>query len=164
MHLRGPKVPSFIVKKMIAEKQLFEIVNAHLDGTSIFPVEVKIRSGNRLFVFIDGDQGVTIDDCKALNRYIESQLDRETEDYDLTVSTAGADNPLRFPRQYPRHVGRELELKLADGTVLTGKLIHCDLQNIEIEPASTKKDRKTENIVLAFSQITEARIKLSFKK
>jgi ribosome maturation factor RimP len=164
MHLRGPKVPSFIDKKMIAEKQLSEIVSAHLDGTPIFLVEATIRSGNRLFVFIDGDQGVTVDDCKALNRYIESKLDRETEDYDLTVSTAGADNPLKFPRQYHRHAGRELELKLTDGTSLTGKLIHSDLQNIEIEPASTKKERKSENIVLAFSQIEEARIKLSFKK
>ncbi len=162
--MRGPKVPSFIDIKMITESQLAGIVAQHLEGTPLFPVEISIRSGNRIFVYIDGDQGVTIEDCKSLNRHIESMLDRETEDYDLTVSTAGADQPLKFPRQYPKHAGRQLEIEKTDGTSVTGKLVSADGDGIVIEPtAKSKKEPQPVPVPLSFPEIREARVKLSFK-
>jgi len=160
---RGPKVPSFIVKNMITENQLSGMIAEHLQGSHLFPVEVSIRPGNRIFVYIDGDTGVTIDDCKALNRYLESQIDRETEDYDLTVSTSGADRPLRFPRQYPKHTGRTFEILLTDDASLSGKLISADPEGIILEPTAGKKEKQKENITISFQQIKEAKIILSFK-
>ena len=152
---------------MITEKLIEEITDEHLNGTPLFLVEVSVRSGNRVFVYIDGDTGVTVDDCKALNRHIESKIDRETEDYDLTVSTAGADSPLRYPRQYPKHTGRTFEISLTDGSQVNGKLVTASPDQIEIEPAPVKgKGRSlahTENVIIPFDQIKEARIKLAFK-
>lgn len=162
--MRGPKVPSFIDRNMITEKQLTEIISGHLRGTAIFPVDVFIKTGNRIMVFIDGDSGVTIDDCKALNRFIESQLDREAEDYDLTVSTAGADRPLKYPRQYAKHTGRELEVTAADGRQVTGILVRTDETGIELEHApKSKKEPKKENTVLTYDKIKEATVILKFK-
>jgi ribosome maturation factor RimP len=149
---------------MITEKQLSKIISEHLLGTALFLVDVFIKSGNRIMVFIDGDLGVTIDDCKALNRYIESQLDREAEDYDLTVSTAGADRPLKYPRQYPRHTGRDLEILTTDGTEVTGTLIRTGESDIELEhPLKLKKEQKKENTILRYDQIKEATVILKFK-
>lgn len=162
--MRGPKVPSFIDKNMISEKQLFNLVAGHLEGASVFPVEVLIRSGNRITVYLDGDHGVTIDDCRTLNRFLESKLDREQEDFDLTVSSAGADQPLKVSRQYPQHTGRELKVILDDGTTLQGKLVTASSEAIEIEPSTGKKELKKEHVTLAFGKIREARVVLSFKK
>jgi ribosome maturation factor RimP len=149
---------------MIAEKQLSEMITRHLEGTTLFPVDVLIRSGNRIHVFIDGDKGVTVDDCRDLSRYIESQLDRETEDYDLTVSTAGADSPLRFPRQYPKHIGREVEIRTEEGALITGTLVRADENGIELEhQVRSKKEQIKENTILKYDQVKEAKIKLSFK-
>jgi len=162
--MRGPKVPSFFDTNMITEKQLTALVTEHLEGTPFFVVDVSIRSGNRICVYIDGDQGVNIDDCKAVNRFIESSLDRETEDYDLTVSTPGANSPLRFPRQYPKHTGRELEIITTDDTAINGILVRADAEGIELEhPKKSKKEEQKPNTLLPFNQIKEAKIKLSFK-
>jgi len=162
--MRGPKVPSFFDTNMITEKQLTALVTEHLEGTPFFVVDVSIRSGNRICVYIDGDQGVNIDDCKAVNRFIESSLDRETEDYDLTVSTPGANSPLRFPRQYPKYTGRELEIITTDDTAINGILVRADAEGIELEhPKKSKKEEQKPNTLLPFNQIKEAKIKLSFK-
>ena len=151
---------------MITEKLIEKITDEHLNGTPLFRVEVSVRSGNRVFVYIDGDTGVTVEDCKALNRFIESRIDRETEDYDLTVSTAGADNPLRLPRQYPKHEGRTFEIILTDGSQVTGKLLAATPDHIEIEPVPVKVKGGAgtqPNVIITFDKIKEARIKLAFK-
>lgn len=163
--MRGPQVPSFIDKHMITEQELSGIVADYVKDKSIFPVELSVRSGNRIFVYIDGDQGVTIDECKALNRFIDSKLNRDEEDYELTVSTSGADSPLRFPRQYPKHVGRTLHIRLQDGTEVKGKLAAVAPDQIEIEPAPAGKGKPktTGNLVIAYDKIREATIELAYK-
>jgi ribosome maturation factor RimP len=148
---------------MITEKQLSGIIAEYLENKSIFPVEISIRSDNRIFVYVDGDQGVTIDDCKALSRFIESKLNRDQEDYDLTVSTAGADSPLKLQRQYPRHIGRTFEITLNDETQISGKLVSADEEAIVIESTGGKKNIQKENKTISFNQIKEAKIVLSFK-
>jgi ribosome maturation factor RimP len=149
---------------MITEKQVIEIVDAHLKGTPRFLVEVAVKPGNRISLFIDGDQGILVGDCQELTRHIESKLDRDAEDYDLTVSSAGADRPLLLPRQYRRHTGRELEVETKDGRSLAGKLIAAGDAEIEIETVPAKKEKKTERYNINYQEIKEARVKLSFKK
>jgi ribosome maturation factor RimP len=75
---------------MITKEQITTIVEDQLKGTDNFLVEVAVQTGNRLFVYIDGDNGVTVDDCNALCRHIEDQFDRDLEDFDLTVSSSGS--------------------------------------------------------------------------
>lgn len=149
---------------MITEPTIRKHLETHLEGTPLFPVEIHVRSGNRILVTIDGDQGVTIEDCKALNRFLEAALDREKEDFELTVSSSGADRPLIFPRQYPRHKGRELHLSLSDGSEVSGKLVEASEDSIVIEPSGGKKDPVREPVTIPFSSIREALIVLPFKK
>lgn len=148
---------------MITEEQIRTIVDTHYQGTDKFLVEVHVRPTNRVTVFIDGDTGISVSDCHHLNRHIESLIDRENEDYDLTVSSFGADKPLVMPRQYPRHIGRELSIRLSDDTIVTGKLIGSTDSTIEIEPKRGKKEPQKPNVTYAFSDLKQVRIILSFK-
>lgn len=148
---------------MITESQLSEIIEQSLAGSDKFLTAIKIRTGNKILVFIDGDEAVTIDDCVKLSRVIESGLDREKEDFELQVSSAGADQSLKFPRQYPKHVGRTLAVKTEEIS-RKGKLEACDQKGIWLLlPADKKKKTAEEKIFIPFSEITEAKIELTFK-
>lgn len=149
---------------MIDEKKIKKMVNSHLQGTDHFLVDLAVKPVNKIFVYIDGDHGVTIDACRELNRFLETNLDREEDDFDLTVSSAGADAPLAVLRQYPQHIGRTLEIKLTDNTSLEGKLIAVNEDVLEILPSVSKKEKQKDPVSLPFVKIKEARVKLSFKK
>lgn len=145
------------------------LAESHLAGTSLFVTSVKIGAGNQISVSIDGDEGVRIDDCVSLSRAIESALDRDREDFSLDVTSHGATAPLLFPRQYRRHIGRELSLRLTDGEKPEGKLESVGDDHVAIswearEPKPVGKGkvivRKTMEI--PFAKIAEARIKLKF--
>ncbi len=154
---------------MLDNFKLLEIIDSYLEGTPFFLVELKVKPGNRILVFIDGDQGVTIDDCVNLSRYIESKLDRNLEDYALEVSSAGADAPLKLKRQYPKHVGRTLRLKLRDNVEIKGELVEVKDNGLIIRTTEKQNALKGQKKTLTiekefpFDVILEARIELSFK-
>ena len=144
--------------------KIAELVENHLQGTDKFLVEVLIKPGNRVYVFIDGDHGVTIDDCVRVSRMLESNLDREVEDYELNVSSAGADQPLRMPRQYQKNIGRSLHIKLDEPNELRGKLLSTNDQGITILTEGDKKKKITPSeIYLDYISIVEAKVIISFK-
>lgn len=98
----------------IAEEELAE--------GSLFLVEVNITPGNEIEVVIDSDGSVDIDDCVALSRAIEERLDREEEDFELTVTSAGIGRPLRLLRQYRKLIGHPVEVVLLNGTKIIAEL------------------------------------------
>lgn len=153
---------------MITESFVRKLAEEKTEGTSLFVLEVKIRKGNRILVTIDGDQGVTIDDCVQISRYVEHKLDRETEDFELQVSSGGADQPLVLPRQYPKHTGRTIMVKMKDGNEKTGVLRIVTESEIEIEKIpekGKKKNSKPEEPlqeVLPFALIKESLIVITF--
>lgn len=148
---------------MITEAQLNELIEQGLEGTDKFLAALKIRTGNRIMVFVDGDTPVAIEDCVKLSRFIEANLDREQEDYELQVSSSGADQPLKWPRQYPKHTGRTLIVKTETGD-LKGTLEGCDQNGIWLLiPANKKKKTAEEKVFIAFSDILESKIELTFK-
>jgi ribosome maturation factor RimP len=144
--------------------KIAEYVEDFLRGTDKFLVDVLLKPGNRVYVFIDGDHGVTIDDCVRVSRMLENSLDRESEDFELNVSSAGADQPLRMPRQYPKNIGRSLHIKLADEKELKGKLMSTDENGITLltEGDKKKKIAPVETYIL-FQSIVEAKVIISFK-
>jgi ribosome maturation factor RimP len=140
------------------------LAQENLQGTDKFVVDVLVKTGNRIYVFIDGDHGVTIADCVGLSRFIESHLDRENEDFELNVSSSGADQPIRLPRQYPKNIGRSLHLKLADDQEVTGKLTAVDPAGITLDiPADKKKKIQAHTLSIGFDSIREAKVIISFK-
>jgi ribosome maturation factor RimP len=80
---------------MIDKESIVREIETALLDTDRFIVEVKVKAGNRITVLLDSDTQITIADCVAVNRHIESVFDREVEDYELTVSSSGIDQPYK---------------------------------------------------------------------
>jgi ribosome maturation factor RimP len=163
------KVPYFIENKLISNEHILNLANAHLKGSSLYVTGIKIGTGNHINLFIDGDDGVTIKDCVDLSRAIEGRLDRDKEDFALDVSSHGATTPLALPRQYKKHIGRTLEIKLNDGEKAEGNLIAMDAAGIKIEfsvrenkPIGKGKITVVKQKEIPFIEIKETKIKLKY--
>lgn len=111
---------------MIEKEFIKNIVDTALTDTSMFLVDVSINPGNVIIVEVDDDEGVSIDDCVKLSKTIESNLDREAEDFELEVGSAGLTSPLKTPRQYKKYEGSEVEVLLTKGLKLKGTLASSD--------------------------------------
>ena len=142
---------------MIEKIKILELVNNALEGTDKFLVSLKITPDNRIYIDIDGDNGVTIDDCITLSRDVESQLDRDVEDFALDVSSAGADQPLKLTRQYIKNIGRDLEAVTFDGEKVEGELMAADDAQLTLRTHASKK-RPAEDIVLQRKDVKTARV------
>jgi ribosome maturation factor RimP len=157
---------------MIGKEQIKALVLEKIQGTSLFLVDIKVSTSNKIEVFIDGDEGLAIKDCVELSRFIEKNLDRDKEDFSLVVSSPGATTPLKMARQYVKHMGRDLEIALSDGTELTGKLVEININGKEeITIETTRREPKiigkgkmtvTEKHILNLNSIKESKIKLKF--
>ena len=144
--------------------EITNLVNEKLAGTDKFLVEIFIKPIRRIFVFIDGDHGVTISDCVELSRFIESQYDRETVDFELNVSSSGADQPIRLPRQYLKNIGRSLQVKLSEDNIIAGKLEEVDEKGIILLIIGDKKKKTVpESLMIPFEEIIESKVIISFK-
>ena len=146
---------------MIEKIKILELINNALEGSDKFLVNLKITPDNRIFVDIDGDNGVNIDDCIELSRAIEGQLDRDEEDFELNVGSAGADMPLKLPRQYRRHIGRDLDVTTFDGERIEAELADCDSDGITLRTHATKK-QPSEEVRMAFADIKAAKVVIKF--
>ena len=144
--------------------EITNLVNEKLAGTDKFLVEIFIKPIRRIFVFIDGDHGVTISDCVELSRFIESQYDRETVDFELNVSSSGADQPIRMPRQYLKNIGRSLQVKLSEDNIIAGKLEEVEEKGIILLTKGDKKKKTVpESLMIPFEEIIESKVIISFK-
>ncbi len=99
---------------MIDKNSVQQVVEEWLSSRDYFLVDVQIESGNRIVVEIDHAEGVWIEDCADLSRFIEERLSRDEEDYELEVGSAGVGQPFKVKRQYEAHVGREVEVLTAE--------------------------------------------------
>ena len=111
---------------MIDKQLLEQTVTKALDNTDCFIVEIKIAPRNIITVDIDSDTGVDIDTCAAITRDIEATFDRDVEDYELEVGSAGITSPFKVIRQYEKNVGNEVEVLTRDGRKLHGTLSAVD--------------------------------------
>lgn len=149
---------------MIDKEQITAICNEALETTDRFVVEVKVKQGNVITVFIDSDTSVSIDDCAELSRHIESRLDRDVEDFELSVSSAGLDKPLLLPRQFKKYIGKEVSVKLAAANKkIVGTLTDFDDKGIVIkEKASKRKKGEAAETRYEFLEATEIKPEITF--
>ena len=129
---------------MISEQNIRNLIDQKLADTDVFLVECRVKTDNKIRVFIDSERGVTIEDCVALSRYIEGNLDREQDDFALDVSSAGLDLPLRIPRQFKKNVGRTVHVILNDGTEIKGELIEATDRDFRVLPEIPKKKKSAK--------------------
>lgn len=158
---------------MISKQKVKELAEERIKDRDerLFIVELTISSTNVIRLELDKTEGnVSIEDCMSVSRNIEHNLDREDADFELSVSSAGLDKPLRVHAQYVKNIGRDLDVKLKTKEKVTGTLISVDevgfvLQREEKQAIEGKK--KKELVVIenkiAFSDINEAKIVISFK-
>jgi len=148
---------------MINADEIRKTIEQRLEGTDKYVVEIKVRTGNNITVFLDSDTSLIVDDCVAVTRAIEAAFDREVEDYSLTVSSAGIDQPYKLLRQYVKNIGREVEVSLTDKTVFTGKLLSADAEKITVyRKIKIKKVETEETREIPFSLIIHTKEVISF--
>ena len=117
---------------MIDSKKVVEIAERHLVDSDMFVVECKVSPMGDIELLIDSDTAVRLEDCAALNRAIEAELDREVEDYSLMVASAGIGSELKQLRQYKKILGSSVEVLLKDGVKVLAKLNDASEQGIQI--------------------------------
>ncbi|WP_281846149.1 ribosome assembly cofactor RimP [Olleya namhaensis] len=147
-------------------KSLLE--EALTERQDLFLIDFSVTGDNAINIIIDGDQGVKVEDCIFVSRAIEHNIDREEHDFALEVMSAGAAAPLTLPRQYPRHVGRTLEVKTAtrhiEGALTAVSDDDFTLEWKAREPKPVGKGKvtvnKKENI--AYKDVVEAKVIIKF--
>jgi ribosome maturation factor RimP len=116
---------------------------AKTDG--LFLIEVKSAPGNKITVLLDGDKGVTIENCtavnKALYKFIEETALFGDNNFSLEVSSFGIDKPLILLRQYKKNIGRNVEAVLTDGQKEEGKLVDANEEHIKLEQKTCKGNK-----------------------
>jgi ribosome maturation factor RimP len=155
---------------MIIKEQIEKIIAPKIEEDGLFLVEIAVSSSNHISVFIDGDKGVTIDQCIALSRFIEENINRDEEDYELDVSSAGLDLPLKVQRQYLKNIGRLVDIVLKDGQKKTGKLVTANDISIDLEveknviiDGKKRKQLVTVKENINYSDIKSTKIVVSFR-
>lgn len=124
---------------MIEKNRVTDIVNAKLDGSKYYLVDVRVSKNNEIDIEIDADDGVDIDFCVELSRFVESQLDRETEDFELNVGSAGLTTPFKIKRQYEKNLGNQIEVLAADGRKHRGELVAVDGEAFKVDEKVMEK-------------------------
>ncbi len=155
---------------MIDKNELARLIEEKLASSSNYLVDVQVKPGNLIVVEIDNDETVGIDDCVELSRYIETALDRDKEDFELEVGSAGITSPLKVLRQYKKYIGKEVELLLTKGVKVTGVLKYADENGIVVvvekmvKPEGAKrKVLVEEELAYAFEEIKYTKYLLRFK-
>ena len=105
---------------MIDSKKIKALVDEWLDGKEYFFVDATVDKENKIVVEIDHKEGVWIEDCCDLSRFIEAHLNRDEEDFELEVGSAGIGQPLKVLQQYKNNIGNEVEVMMADGKKVQG--------------------------------------------
>lgn len=150
------------------EKVAGLLEDALKQNESLFLIDLSISESNQIRVIIDGDSGVSVQDCIDISRAIEHNLDREQEDFSLEVHSAGVSEPLTMVRQYKKNAGRNLKVKTATQTI-EGKLEEVNDTAIKLtwkarEPKPVGKGKVTvqKEAEIPYSDIIEAKVMIKF--
>ena len=155
---------------MIDKNVVTRIVDEWLEGKDYFLVDVTVSPDDKIVVEIDHAEGVWIDDCVELSRYIESKLNREEEDYELEVGSAGIGQPFKVLQQYYIHIGQEVEVVTRDGRKLAGILKDADEEKFtvgvekKVKLEGSKRPKLIEeDETFTYEQIKYTKYLISFK-
>ena len=122
------------------------VVGLLADQPQYFLVDLKIKPTNNIKLFLDGDQGITIEKCISINRALYKHLEESglfpNDDFSLEVSSPGLDEPLKLHRQYLKNKGRLVEILLKDGRKIEGKLLEANETDLVVEETKGKNKKK----------------------
>jgi ribosome maturation factor RimP len=163
----GTKVPYFIIIhwNMIDKVKIENLVKEFISGTDLFLVAVKVSSSGKITVLADKNEGITIDECVSISRFIEKNLNRDEEDFELMVSSPGLEMPFMVTEQYHKNVGKKVEVTSIDGIKVAGLLKNITKGGFEIETEVKVKGKAKEKKEISFNydQVKSTREIISFK-
>jgi ribosome maturation factor RimP len=150
---------------MVEKQKIQGLVEEFIKGTGLFLVAVKVSSSNRITVLADKNEGISIDECAAIHRHIEKNLDRDKEDFELQVSSPGLDLPFAVIEQYYKNEGKKVDVIDNEGSKYTGKLKNVTTGGFELETEMKVKGKTKElkDISFNFDQIKSTRVILTIK-
>ena len=155
---------------MIDKRVIEQLVEEKLASSSNYLVSVEVQPGNIIVVEIDNDDAVSIDDCVELSRYIEEHLERDAEDFELEVGSAGITSPFKVLRQYKKNIGNEVEVLTKNGVKLTGLLKSADEEGFvvtvtkQVKPEGAKrKVTIEEDLPYTYNEIKYTKYLIRFK-
>lgn len=155
---------------MIDKNKVSQIVGEWLEGKDYFLVDVSVSADDKIVVEIDHAEGVWIDDCVELSRFIESKLSRDDEDYELEVGSAGIGQPFKVLKQYQMHIGKDVEVMDKSGKKWTGVLIEVNEENftiammVKVKPEGAKRPKLEEqHVTFTYDEIKYTKYLISFK-
>jgi ribosome maturation factor RimP len=163
-----PKSPLFILK-MFREKVIALLDSCFENRSDLFLIDLEILSDYTIRVIIDGDNGVSVEDCVYVSRAVEHNLDREAYDFSIEVSSAGAASDLINKRQYKRNIGRTLKLKTKTNGTIEAELFEVKDDGIIVkwktrEPKPVGKGKVTvvNEAEINYDDIEKANVVLKF--
>ena len=155
---------------MISKDSIYQEIEKFLIDTDYYLVDVKNTPDNRISVEIDSFQGVSIEFCMKLNKQIEAQFDREVEDYELEVSSAGLTEPFKVLKQYQKNIGNEVEVLTKTNIKFNGLLKEADenkfileIEKLEKPIGSKRKIIVNETITFTYEEIKTTKYIIRFK-
>ena len=149
---------------MIADERVKKLAIAKVKELGGFLVSAKVNIQNVISVFVDKANGISISECLQISRFIEQELDREIEDFELSVSSPGLSKPFVVKEQYQKNIGKEIVVKLSDGKKIKGRLIAFD-GDIILETNKKEKEKKQikkEKKIILSEQVKETKLVIKF--
>jgi len=154
---------------VIERSRIQEIIAEQIGDSAVFVVDLQVKPGNLIQLFIDHPDGITIESCVQYSRLIESNLDREIEDFELQVSSPGLDQSFKVKEQYLKNLSKSIKVVTTTGQKLVGDLTQVDDQGIQLDaevkvdnPEGKKKKTEIQAISLQFEDIKTAKVNLKF--
>lgn len=154
---------------MIEPRLIEDIVAEKFEQDDVFIVEVAVRPGNKILLMIDSEKGIPISYCIEVSRLIEANLDRNEEDFELEVASAGIGQPFKVLRQYHKNIGNQVEVLTVDGKKLKGKLnaVSEDGFTIEMEvmvkvEGKKRKELQLQELEFKFDEVKQIKDVISF--
>ena len=151
---------------MISKERVKELALEKITELGYFLVDVKVSATNDITILFDKNDGVVVKDCLIVSRHIEGNLDRDIEDYQLTVCSPGIDKPFVVTEQYQKNIGRDVKVKTTTGEKIKGKLISFDevlVVETERKKNNKKKELLKEQINIPIDKIKETKLIIKFK-
>lgn len=150
--------------------KIIDLVNQVIEeNPELFLIELNFLPENKIYVEVDGDHGISLQECVRISRGVENNLDREEEDFSLEVTSPDIAKPLKVKRQYIKNINRLLKVTLKDNSTILGNLKEVNEEGIDLEwktrepkPVGKGKITVAKKATIQFKDILEAKVKLLF--
>ena len=159
-------IASSLFIAMISKQKIIEVLTPKINEMDAFLVDIKVNTSNVISVFFDRMEGITLAHCTQLSKFFEENFDREKEDYELTVCSAGLDTSFKVEEQYKKYIGHEVRVLLNNGRREKGVILAYD-DNLILQTKKKKKGSRKEyidiEVIIPKKEIKETKLKINFK-